>query len=79
MYIPRFLTSRLETLARNFPVVVVSGARQVGKTWVVRRLGETFETFIECNFEQDRGLARWTRISSRTKSWCLLTSKVSLP
>lgn len=32
MYIPRFLTSRLETLARNFPVVVVSGARQVGKS-----------------------------------------------
>lgn len=32
MYIPRFLTSRLEALARNFPVVVVSGARQVGKS-----------------------------------------------
>ncbi len=38
--------------------LLLRGARQVGKTWVVRRLGETFETFIECNFEQDRGLAK---------------------
>jgi predicted AAA+ superfamily ATPase len=32
MYIPRFLTSRLQALFGAFPVVVVSGARQVGKS-----------------------------------------------
>jgi len=36
MYTDRFLTSRLEALAASFPVVVVAGARQVGKTKVSR-------------------------------------------
>lgn len=39
MYISRFLTTRLETLARTFPVVVVAGARQVGKSTL---LGHVF-------------------------------------
>lgn len=33
--------------------LILRGARQVGKTWVVRRLGETFREYIECNFEED--------------------------
>ena len=31
--------------------VLLRGARQVGKTWIVRELGKQFNTFIEVNFE----------------------------
>ncbi len=32
--------------------MLIRGARQVGKTYTVRKLGETFETFLEINFEE---------------------------
>src|SRR3990167_6052927 len=31
--------------------LLLRGARQVGKTWLVRRFGETFESFVEFNLE----------------------------
>lgn len=31
--------------------LIIRGARQIGKTTIVRKLGETFENFIELNFE----------------------------
>jgi len=34
-------------------VLLVRGARQVGKTFIIRELGATFERFIEINFEKD--------------------------
>lgn len=36
--------------------VILRGARQVGKTHIVRQLGEQFESFIEVNFEKRRDL-----------------------
>ncbi|WPL17192.1 hypothetical protein Thiowin_02188 [Thiorhodovibrio winogradskyi] len=36
MYHPRLQTDRLRLLARSFPVVIVGGARQVGKTTLLR-------------------------------------------
>jgi len=32
--------------------LIIKGARQVGKTWLVRKFGEEFEEFIEINFER---------------------------
>ena len=31
--------------------LLLGGARQVGKTWLVRELGKTFENFVEYNLE----------------------------
>jgi hypothetical protein len=31
--------------------LLIRGARQVGKTWVVRELGKFFKNFVEVNFE----------------------------
>lgn len=45
-----------KTSARR-KVLLVRGARQVGKTWCVRELGRSFEHFAEINFEQDPALA----------------------
>lgn len=38
MYLDRLLSNRLVRLTENFPVVVVSGARQVGKTTLLKHL-----------------------------------------
>ena len=37
MVFPRFLAAKLKELARYFPAIVVSGARQSGKTFLVQR------------------------------------------
>ncbi len=47
MYLPRTLTARLERLVATFPVVVVSGARQVGKSTLLRHtLGRRFSMVV---------------------------------
>jgi predicted AAA+ superfamily ATPase len=38
MRFPRLIASHLQSLARSFPVVVLTGARQVGKTTLLRAL-----------------------------------------
>ena len=40
-------------------VLLLRGARQVGKTYVVRELGKTFKNFVEVNFEKDKNVARF--------------------
>jgi uncharacterized protein len=40
-------------LSKNRKPLIIRGARQIGKTWVVRELGNKhFEHFVEINFEQ---------------------------
>ena len=38
MYVKRSVTDKLRKLVKAFPVVVVSGARQVGKTTLLRHV-----------------------------------------
>ncbi|WP_005036644.1 ATP-binding protein [Holophaga foetida] len=58
MYTPRFLTARLETLARSFPAVVVSGARQVGKSTLLKQVFGHQAEMIVFDPVQDIGNAR---------------------
>lgn len=54
MYIERPIDAMLFEW-KNSPVhkpLLLRGARQVGKSWAVEHLGETFEYFIEVNFEK---------------------------
>ncbi len=47
MYQPRFISQRLKRLAQSFPVVVVSGARQVGKSTLLKHVfGESAEMVV---------------------------------
>ncbi len=41
----------------NRKVLLLRGARQVGKTFIVRELGQTFPLFMEVNFEKDTNVA----------------------
>ncbi len=43
----------------NRKVLLLRGARQVGKTFVVRELGKTFQNFVEVNFEIDSDVSRF--------------------
>ena len=38
---------------------MLRGARQVGKTYVVRELGKTFSSFVEVNYEKDTDVAEF--------------------
>lgn len=42
--------------SNNHKILLVRGARQVGKTYSVRKLGESFKHFLEVNFEKDRAI-----------------------
>jgi len=46
MYIPRTLESFAETAAGQFPVLLVTGARQVGKTTLLRHICEPERTYV---------------------------------
>jgi len=46
MYKKRFVTKRLKRLAENFPVVVVSGARQVGKSTLLSHVFPDVKTVV---------------------------------
>jgi hypothetical protein len=37
-------------------VLLVRGARQVGKTYSVRNLGKAFESYLEVNFEEEKAV-----------------------
>lgn len=49
----RFIDTHLQKWAQSkgFKPLLLRGARQVGKTYAVRELGKTFDTFIEINLE----------------------------
>ena len=40
MYVPRTLETFVTRAAQQFPVVLLTGARQVGKTTLLRRLSQ---------------------------------------
>lgn len=54
MYIERSIDSLLLDWksSGNLKPLLLRGARQVGKSWAVEHLGESFENFIEVNFEK---------------------------
>ena len=60
MYIPRMMESKLKYLAAHFPVVIVCGARQVGKTTLLQQLKKENENiqYITLDYPKVRSLAK---------------------
>lgn len=50
--IPRKIEQRLEAFYKsdNKKALLITGARQVGKTYIIRELGKKYKSFIEINF-----------------------------
>lgn len=46
MYLPRSLTQRLRQLVKVFPIVVLSGARQVGKSTLLRKVLSSWDQVV---------------------------------
>ena len=39
--------------------LILRGCRQVGKSWLVRKFAESFEGFLEINFEKDKSIRQY--------------------
>lgn len=54
MYIERYIDALLLEWknSNSLKPLLLRGARQVGKSWAVKHLGETFDHYIEVNFEK---------------------------
>ncbi len=50
--------------------LIVRGARQVGKSWAIRHLGETFSHYLEINLEEEKDLRRLFEEISDIKELC---------
>ena len=66
MVLYRELTSYLEEFYRTQKMaMLLTGARQTGKTFAIRQLGKTFKSFIEINFiEQPEAVKLFESVSS---------------
>lgn len=58
MYLKRNIDHELQSWAEETgrKPLLIRGARQVGKSSSVRKLGESFELFLEINFEEQKGV-----------------------
>jgi len=56
--LPRTITSALKRWKSEShrKVLMIRGARQVGKTFTVRQLGQDFEHLLEINFDEDKNI-----------------------
>jgi len=57
MYITRKLEQKLLSLSASFPIVMVTGARQVGKTTLLLRLREQVRGFVSLDIPENRLMA----------------------
>ena len=46
MYLPRTLENFIRTASKQFPVLLLTGARQVGKTVLLRHLSNKDRTYV---------------------------------
>lgn len=81
MYFKRLIDGYLEQWAkkRDHKPMLLRGARQVGKSTAVRHLGETFDNFVEINFEKQpeykvvfKGNLVVSRIVSEISAMCAI-------
>ena len=56
--------------------LLLRGARQVGKSSAVRHLGESFEYFLEVNFERNVNIAELFKVSLNPKEICAKLSAI---
>jgi len=82
LYYPREIDLHLKTWKSDIDhkPLLLRGARQVGKSSAVRHLGETFEYFLEVNFERNPDIKQLFSASLNPKEICSkLTAIFNLP
>ena len=58
MYIPRAIEESVLKISKTFPVLLVTGPRQVGKTTLLKRLAGENRTYVSLDDPDSRNLAR---------------------
>ena len=58
MYVKRTLTQTIERVSASFPVLLVTGARQVGKTTLLENCAEKNRSYVTLDDLEQRGLAQ---------------------
>ena len=58
MYVPRTMETFFQKAASQFPVMLVTGARQVGKTTFLRRMSDSGRTYVTLDDPSVLALAR---------------------
>lgn len=50
--------------------LLVKGARQVGKTYLIRKFGENeYDSFVEINFHEQKSLRSFLTVTKRRKKY----------
>ena len=76
MYIKREIEKTIKKMVNEFPVIVISGARQVGKTYILKEFGKNnYENVAYFNFDHDEGLSE---LFSNTKNPKRIIEQLSL-
>lgn len=57
MYLKRIIEDRLNYLSKHFPAVVITGARQTGKTTLIKQAAGDSITYVTLDYPQIRNLA----------------------
>jgi len=57
MYIPRAIEPAVAAIAKTFPVLLVTGPRQVGKTTLLKHIAETGRNYVTLDDLLQRRLA----------------------
>ena len=78
LYFPRNIDIHLKTWKNDIhhKPLLLRGARQVGKSSAVRHLGETFEYFLEVNFERNSEIKQLFSASLNPKEICSKLSAI---
>lgn len=58
MYIKRHLEQKIHEMSHSFPVILLTGPRQVGKTTMLRKVAGEFRTYISLDDPMARDLAK---------------------
>jgi predicted AAA+ superfamily ATPase len=58
MYIQRTIENTIKSASREFPVLLLTGMRQVGKSWVMEHLAESGRTYVSLDEFRVRELAK---------------------
>jgi predicted AAA+ superfamily ATPase len=58
MYIQRTIEKTIKSVSRGFPVLLLTGMRQIGKSWVMEHLAESGRKYVSLDDLRNRELAK---------------------
>jgi len=54
----RTIGTTIKRVSRSFPIVLLTGMRQIGKTYLLEKIKESFRTYVSLDYPDERELAK---------------------